>query len=27
MGRISARRYVPVVLEAAKDIERAAGFE
>jgi DNA-binding IclR family transcriptional regulator len=27
MGRISARRYVPAVLEAAKEIERAAGFE
>jgi DNA-binding IclR family transcriptional regulator len=25
MGRISARRYVPAVLEAAKEIERAAG--
>ena len=26
MGRINARRYVPAVLEAAKEIERAAGF-
>jgi len=26
MGRISARRYVPAVLEAAKEIERAAGL-
>lgn len=26
MGRISARRYVPAVLEAAKAIERAAGL-
>ena len=27
MGRISARRYVPAVLEAAKEIERAAGLD
>jgi DNA-binding IclR family transcriptional regulator len=26
MGRISARRYVPAVLEAAKEIERTAGL-
>lgn len=26
MGRISARRYAPAVIEAAKEIERAAGF-
>lgn len=26
MGRINARRYVPAVLEAAKEIERAAGL-
>jgi len=26
MGRINARRYVPAVLDAAKEIERAAGF-
>ncbi len=26
MGRITARRYVPAVLEAAKEIERAAGL-
>jgi DNA-binding IclR family transcriptional regulator len=27
MGRISARRYVPAVLEAATEIERALGVE
>ena len=26
MGRISARRYAPAVLEAAKEIERSGGF-
>lgn len=26
MGRVNARRYVPAVLEAAKEIERSAGF-
>lgn len=27
MGRISARRYAPAVLEAAKEIERSGGFD